>query len=788
MNKQIVTLATMTALAGGVGVVSQQQTAMAASDAESSPTSVANATSQTTKTVAAAQKNLNKTQADQLNAKQQATEAVRQQSSAASQLSVATSAASTANVAQSSAQTQQSAATATAISAAQNQVNQENEQVNTAKAAVSTAQNAVDNSQTTVSAASAAASSAANTVINNQSAVSAAQAKVDQDQAALSAASSANNVSNDGAIATAQKAVDAAQADFDATHAKFEPLWEKSQLAQGGITLPAGFYQDMQTAYDLYPVYDEDGNFNQANYDKANEFMQADFDAIKIIDYQSDAADYTRTISNTAGLTFAQAKEIDEFAASIINDLREQVGQKPVKISDGSIKLLMQLSQQEVDQGMSVEQVKASGGVDNVVDNAVDNLDLSALGIPAGTNLDQVYFVYYNATDDYPAGWGYPDWLMFHLKQMIYEDISSAVPDFIMAGKFNDFLTDKGDVDQYLSCGYDAFGDLHFYLTSADDPEGAWDAIPANASFLNNAEVVAPYIHKTALTAAEKVEFDSLAHEYYDKLETLDEAQETLANLQAASSTNDVVSKAQTITIDAATLEATLKQDQAALATAQAALADSQVTAQTATKSLAAAREALTAAEAKLTTAKQNLTTAEAAQKVAKQRLAALESADINLAKAEQTVKTTQAALITAQAEYNRAVTMVQSTSVKLQIAQLAVINAQKQLQVVKSQTTSGFDDNLVYHYNRTTNKNEDQTASSVTASRTKSVSSADNHRVKPIAAQAALSMINTSTAKENRQAHLPQTGDINSGYLATLGAFLLGLLGLAKFGRKRRI
>lgn len=833
-KKKIATLATVAAAAGTIGMMGNQALTVqaattdaatkatvattttdgqqAVSQAATKTTTAKQAVSQATSTATSAQTAANDASAAKATAQKTLNSASSsvQAASDAQKQAVATKAAATpenitnaqqavsdASTVQSQAQSQ-ATSTATTVSQAQADVNAKSSAVTAAQQELTQAQNKVKQVTTT------------------------AQNTVDQDKASVAtqtkAVSDAQNVQNqaNNTVVKAQTTVKTAQTAVDATNAKIKNA--DSSVEVGGIVMPSGYKEAYAKRADLYgkafdAVYDENGdNWDAANDagNKALEPLVAIQKKVVKIDYQPTVADKAEKVPEISNLTESQVRELSDFTASMMNDVRKQLGFTPIKVSDGSAKLGYLLINKNAGDG---ETFSAMGGNEPAVKQGVG----AQVGVPffdfdsnEGDQLEYGEGLNIQIEDCAGESWKLyrtNDHTMADLKagiaDYIYEQLSTdngtvtvfnspasygSFPDLMLTepgnnyfyGAMGDLVHDYKTRELYLSTTYDATGLIHVILYTNDDND-----IPKGSIFFKNTTTPAPISHVAPENSALEVTLKSQTKALTTAKASLISAQNDLKT--AASKTSVATDKLTSLKQQLAADEAGLKQVQN-------------------TKAFVSAKAAVTAAKAKiavataeLTTAKQTLATAKAADdkaqtalkaatdKVAKAKayLLNLENADTTLTTANEDLAQAQAAYEAAQADYDEKVTAADTTSAALATAKEAVATAKANLaqatareQALKAVETAAQADRITTGQPKVQNlvmTNNVSTTSAAHVTKTvATVGTTEGNAAKSLKAKAGA-------------AALPQTDEQSTSFLSLLGMMLLGLFGFAGVGLKRK-
>ena len=809
----LITLATAAAIAGVGAATSSNQVAAATS---TTTTKAPDPSNTAEKNVQAAQTNVDtakaasdKTQQAKQTASQTLTDAKksRQQAQTASDQAQATKARATpagiqkAQQAVDDAQTTQKAAQTTADTAqsevadAQQAVTQAETAQKAADAITAKAQSAVADAQKQVTTQTPADTKAA------QQAVTAAQTAVTTDTAANTKAQQAATQA-DTAVANAQQTATSAQSAVDKTAATV-----KAQQGTGGLKMPAG-YMD---AYHSWPDSDDLSDAQREKLEAAAEkrLIQAKSQVV-MLGYTPTDADKAEEIADMTKLTQAQTRELSEFAASVLNDIRQQMGISALQVTDGSTIAAPMVG--GTGEAMLHQFYGNPSGYD--INPDFSQSVAKAAGIPIGRsnsyeddNGKTIVEVYGDGyMEDIGSEWGWDlsngdkTGTMSNLKAGVVAylgmmldgtnyatnsaDITATGPWRAEADRHYDGTPDLVD-DLLLGEGSQGTSDPYDYLGVTIDENGqlrfifqSMTGVSKSAAYFNNATTPAPIAHPTDPQAASRLATQQAA---------LTKAQQALTDAKAA----------QTKAASAKTAAATkLAASQAALKAAQTALTKAQATAPKDSTALTQAKQALAQAQTKLTQAQaaaaqikvqvdatyqtlaekqaaadkaqQALTAAKAAVTKAQAWLNALQNADANVETAQAALTDAEQAVVAAQKAYDETIAPAKAAADQLTKAQAQLTTAQAQLAAVKqhqAQVKALADQSLQKHQARPL-----QTKTPVT---------------KAAATKAAAAIQKAKPAV----ATMPQAGEAaQSGLLGLVGAALLSLIGFGAYNLKKRV
>ena len=638
--------------------------------------------------------------------------------------------------------------------------------------AIAQAQADADAAAATTADAQAASDAADQTVSDAQADVDtkaaadeAAQTAKTAADDAVTAAQAALTGEDDPAVTASQHAVDEAQAAADQAGTAVDDATAAQTQAQqavdeatnadaevGGVVLTPDFLEAFQEAEAF------DGDYY--TFDWTNNALAKARDATQLIDYQPTAADEAEIVPDFTHLTNAEARELSEFAASIINDIRTQFGIAPIHVSDGSVQAALLHVGGNLYRGNYGDSSFYDWDSEISVDAA------QTLGLPTGTQYDtnqgegpaevfgagdiwdgvMSFSFDLNDNGDNPAP-------MANLKRGVLAaiasllsttDYSTTESDIYVAGPsltgewrgqpewLTDLLLSQSyyqDFD-YLGVMINEAGELRLTYTNVTGVDHSYP-------FFNNTTTPAPIAHTQDTTALAKAQ-QALA----DATTALTTAQatKTAADTTLQTAQAKLAADQQTAAANAAANQGTLT---ANLEAAEAQATAAATTATATHDALTAAQTALTAAQTAADEAHDALTAAQAAETAAADHLEALQQADANLALAQAADEAAQAALADAQAAYEATLAPAAAAASALKAAQAHLATVQHWLALHQKHTGA-----------------------------------------KPTAA---LKQVNLAKVKPVAASTLPSTGDTHQSVLALLGLSLLSLLGGTALQRKRR-
>ena len=559
--------------------------------------------------------------------------------------------------------------------------------VDKAQADVTTAQNNVNSAQKTVDDAKAAMDPA-----NVQATVDAAnkaEAQVNQDKQDVATAQ--NNLENAKAadatrqtnIDNAKKAVNTAQAnvDFSTKQAqemkdqlnKYQGIKDAAQKEVDGLndklanvnTITISDVEAYKKAFnDWYTGSKRGENWTEEDKNFLNDFMNSNT-------YKGNAADKNITV-DINHLTADQIKELSLFSADLLNQVRNQLGLPKVIVTEGSLKLAKDVTDNYVSDNWD----KFDHDVDGISRAAEEN------GLLSGGNFyeDAIF-----SSDFSEAS------TMDDLKSILYTGIVTMI-----GGSGDEMLhaagllgVDFGDdistgKEQYFSAGTSMFPIKenqmwitkmgHFFNVSKDYIRDSAKFSTTEVPGTSTEDLVAQLnTTKTKLASAT----DAL-----NKAKDADtQAQQILAKNKAELTTaQDNLTKAQNVPVQTETAQKALTDAQNKLATDTKINVDAQAKKEAALGDEAAKQKVLDQANANLATAQKALTDAQAKQKAAENNLSAekVKLASLQQVANEKTqdVKTAQVALDDAKnklAALENAPLLVKAAEYKLAAAQKAL-------------------------------------------------------------------------------------------------------------------
>lgn len=631
-----------------------------------------------------------------------------------------------------------------------------------------------------------------------QQAVTDAQATVDTDTKASDQAQQAATKA-DTAVDTAQQSVTQAQATVDKTTATV-----KAQQGTGGLEMPDGYLAAINTDVEA----PEGATEAQANAFYANDNLAKLKKQVTMLGYTATDADKAEKVADMTNLTQAQTRELSEFAASVLNDIRQQMGLSALHVTDGSViatplvveadgdanlyqqkgnpsgyDLISDFSQEvakaagisigrsdsyEDDDGKTVVEVYGDGQMEDVgsqwgwdLSDGEKSTNMAFLKAGVLANLGMWFSgtnYATNGSDIKASG------TMYSEAESYWNGYSDMVTSLLLGeDTYNDPNTETPY--DYIGVTVDSKGQLRFIL---QDMTG----VSKSEAYFNNTTTPAAIAHptdtkaasqlatqQTALTKAQQVLTDAkTAQTKATKAKTA--AEDKLATSQAA------LKAAQTALIQAQKTpdSAGLTQAKAALADAQTKLSAAQANATQVKTFVDRTYQTLAEKQADATTAQKALETAQTAVKQAQAWLSALQTADANVQAAQDAFIFAQREVVAAQIAYDKTVAPAQTASDQLTAALAKLKAAQVQLITLKQRQAQV---DALTHHSQTANA-----AVQLQAHKTAT------------AAQTATPIKNQSAPAKT----MPQAGESNqSGVFGLVGAALLSLIGFGAYSLKKR-
>ena len=185
--------------------------------------------------------------------------------------------------------------------------------------------------------------------------------------------------------------------------------------------------------------------------------------------YQSNAADQAVTVTDLNNLTNAQRTELTQFAANLINQMRTQMGNLPVKITQSAIDFANDVAKRYVADKMSGQGHDVAG----------IEATAATYGLRSGLGL--------NLYEDLSWGYIWNAQTMNDLKQGIYNTFVDMVAndqgsDFGHADSLTGYnLGTDRDMQQYLGISIDNLGQIHILMVK-DSPVYIVDATKFNTT------------------------------------------------------------------------------------------------------------------------------------------------------------------------------------------------------------------------------------------------------------------------------------------------------------------
>lgn len=587
------------------------------------------------------------------------------------------------------------------VATAQDQAKQANDAVTEQANKVADAQKAVNDAQKNTSAAQADVTTAQKTVDNTKAAMdpanvqatvdaaNKAEAQVNQDK--QNVATAQNNLDNAKAadatrqtnIDNAQKAVNTAQAnvDFSTKQAqemkdqfnKYQGIKDAAQKEVDGLndklsnvnTITISDVEAYKKAFnDWYTGSKRGENWTEEDKNFLNDFMNSNT-------YKGNAADKNITV-DINHLTADQIKELSLFSADLLNQVRNQLGLPKVIVTEGSLKLAKDVTDNYVSDNWD----KFDHDVDGISRAAAEN------GLLSGGNFyeDAIF-----SSDFSEAS------TMDDLKSILYTGIVTMI-----GGSGDEMLhaagllgVDFGDdistgKEQYFSAGTSMFPIKedqmwitkmgHFFNVSKDYIRDSAKFSTTEVPGTSTEDLV------TQLNTA-KAKLAS-ATDALNKAKDADtQAQQILAkNKVELTTAQDNLTKAQNVPVQTATAQRALADAQNKLAADTKINEDAQAKKEAALGDEAAKQKVLDQANANLATAQKALIDAQTKQKAAENNLSAEKAKLANLQQVSnektQDVKAAQVALDDAKnklAALENAPLLVKAAEDKLAEAQKAL-------------------------------------------------------------------------------------------------------------------
>ena len=655
--------------------------------AKANETTAQKAVDEQTNKVADAQSNVDKAQADVTTAQNELT-AAQENAKNATETNIQAAKDNVATQEQNVATAQDQAKQANdAVTEQTNKVDDAQSNIDKAQADVTTAQNNVNAAQKTVNDAKAAMDPA-----NVQATVDAAnkaEAQVNQDK--QNVATAQNNLDNAKAadatrqtnIDNAQKAVNTAQAnvDFSTKQAqemkdqfnKYQGIKDAAQKEVDGLndklsnvnTITISDVEAYKKAFnDWYTGSKRGENWTEEDKNFLNDFMNSNT-------YKGNAADKNITV-DINHLTADQIKELSLFSADLLNQVRNQLGLPKVIVTEGSLKLAKDVTDNYVSDNWD----KFDHDVDGISRAAAEN------GLLSGGNFyeDAIF-----SSDFSEAS------TMDDLKSILYTGIVTMI-----GGSGDEMLhaagllgVDFGDdistgKEQYFSAGTSMFPIKedqmwitkmgHFFNVSKDYIRDSAKFSTTEVPGTSTEDLV------TQLNTA-KAKLAS-ATDALNKAKDADtQAQQILAkNKVELTTAQDNLTKAQNVPVQTEIAQKALTDVQNKLAADTKINEDAQAKKETALGDEAAKQKVLDQANANLATAQKALTDAQAKQKAAENNLSAEKAKLASLQQVSnektQDVKAAQVALDDAKnklAALENAPLLVKAAEDKLAAAQKAL-------------------------------------------------------------------------------------------------------------------
>lgn len=480
--------------------------------------------------------------------------------------------------------------------------------------------------------------------------------------------------------------------------------------------------------------------------------------------YQSNAADQAVTVTDLNNLTNAQRTELTQFAANLINQMRTQMGNLPVKITQSAIDFANDVAKRYV---AGIEATAATYGL------------RSGLGL--------------NLYEDLSWGYIWNAQTMNDLKQGIYNTFVDMVAndqgsDFGHADSLTGYnLGTDRDMQQYLGISIDNLGQIHILMVK-DSPVYIVDATkfdttsqiavnPATTTNVDRTGLTATLARQNAALTAAKQAVTA-------KQGQLKTAQDKQVTAQAALTQ---------INADLARLNQQLVNDRGQLTQLQAQKVTDAATIKTAPAKLAALQaqlasdvQALQAVQPELTNA---LNTLAAAKTVAAQKHADLDQTNQLTSQLQMRLDAAKAAVQANQtvlAALQQQLANYQNAPAILAAAQLAYDQADANLATVQTALSQAAA--VLAAAQRTSGPAQvDATAPSSTAGQPENVVHL-KHQAQPV--RVSLPVVKAAASTDQRltaDQTLPQTDEQAPAAISLLGLAVLGLVGLGYAELRRK-
>ncbi|WP_318765107.1 SEC10/PgrA surface exclusion domain-containing protein [Lactiplantibacillus carotarum] len=386
----------------------------------------------------------------------------------------------------------------TAATTAQATVNAKQDAVNRDQQQITGQQQATTDATQRQASADAAIQAAQTQAAQTSSAVATKTAEQAPAQTAVANAKDATTAAQ-GALTSAQTAAQAAQAAVDATQAQLNA--DATNTAdKNTITLAAGINNDLFKNYYAVQAAKDDTATAAA---KATVTATLAKTANAANQYHSNAADQAVTVTDLNNLTNAQRTELTQFAANLINQMRTQMGNLPVKITQSAIDFANDVAKRYVADKMSGQGHDVAG----------IEATAATYGLRSGLGI--------NLYEDLSWGYIWNAQTMNDLKQGIYNTFVDMVAndqgsDFGHADSLTGYnLGTDRDMQQYLGISIDNLGQIHILMVK-DSPVYIVDATkfdttsqiavnPATTTNVDRAGLTATLAQQNAaLTAAKQ--------------------------------------------------------------------------------------------------------------------------------------------------------------------------------------------------------------------------------------------------------------------------------------------
>ncbi|HFQ3692873.1 SEC10/PgrA surface exclusion domain-containing protein [Streptococcus agalactiae] len=554
---------------------------------------------------------------------------------------------------------------------AQSAVNNQSEVVDTAQSAVSAAQSAVDAAQKDVNDKQAILDGTGQAeIITNrdkaQADVNAAQAQVSQKEADLTKAQEAD-ANRQTAIDNAQQAVDEAnqnvtstKSDLDAKTAKANQTEQTLADAQSAYKVAEDDYKAInkitltQAYVEALKKYNDYSLSSEERQQVLKTLVEESEALAKVNSYKSNPNDDNSTTYQINDLPEDVIKELSQFAADLVNQIRKAFGTPQVSVTSSSVKFADLVTDGYVSDSWNVSKAINEGQVGHDA-KAVNNA-ARYFGLPTSPSDDEETGGQYY--EDWASSAVYDGITFATLKQRVYE----AVTDFMFNAdewRHARDIVGGGDINSHVYVAIDfskpssengAFAGVHFISVAEDQ------LTTKNNNFDTNAIAnpkSAENVTATYNTAKDSYNQATVANTAAQSAKSLAQAGYDNAIFQL-SSASSALTQAQSVAVQTpsaktnlASAQATLKQAKENLVSAQKAVDDLNADIKIKQANLESAKQVLATKEATLATKQATLVTEQ-------NRLSALQNslatAQANVNQAKENVLTSKDNLAKAQA------------------------------------------------------------------------------------------------------------------------------------------